>query len=462
MKKLYKNILVLFFLLMNHYVFAQNIAWQRVQTMGKGMNLSWLEGYWTGDPNNNYMDYLDLSLLPGYKDDIQLMAETGIKTLRLPVTFHHWEDGIAPYDIDRVEYFEAVDSMISWTKQNNMNIIICYHHGNLNTNNQDIERIRIGELWKQIATRYSNTNPDRVFFQIYNEPYNMDAADWQISAEYILGEIRTVTSSHTLIVGGTNWNSIQGLLQLEIFDDDNIIYDFHYYEPFVFTHQGASWVGDPVATTGIPYPYDANAMPSIDPLVIGTWGEGAFNNYMNDGNLSKITQDLQTAQNWMLTNGLPLICDEWGSFFPGGWESRCRHTSDVRNTLENLSIPYCYWEWDQGFSLFNGPPSLSNIEPCMEEAWDFSPSVVSVEGIKEYEFSLFPNPTTGQMLLEVEAFSSIKSVVIVNNLGQAIQQFPVTQKSTTWNLEDIQSGFYYIYFLNKNGIRISGTSFIKI
>ncbi|HRY27193.1 MAG TPA: NAD(+)/NADH kinase, partial [Geminicoccaceae bacterium] len=67
----------------------------------------------------------------------------------------------------------------------------------------------------------------------------------------------------TLVVSGACWGGADGLVALDPsrFPDDNLVWSFHSYAPFILTHQGAGWTGDisPYAT-GLPYPpYGANA-----------------------------------------------------------------------------------------------------------------------------------------------------------------------------------------------------------
>jgi hypothetical protein len=39
--------------------------------------------------------------------------------------------------------------------------------------------------------------------------------------------------------------------------------------------------------------------------------------------------------------------------------------------LDELHLPFAYWEWNQSFSFFNGDPALQNIPDCMSAAWGF-------------------------------------------------------------------------------------------
>lgn len=53
--------------------------------------------------------------------------------------------------------------------------------------------------------------------------------------------IRNNAPDVPIFLDGVQWNSVHTLKLLEKPDDGNIIYNFHFYEPFLFTHQNASW-----------------------------------------------------------------------------------------------------------------------------------------------------------------------------------------------------------------------------
>ena len=47
---------------------------------------------------------------------------------------------------------------------------------------------------------------------------------------------------HTLILAGDQVGKIEGLITTEPVDDENVMYSFTFYDPFLFTLQGAAWL----------------------------------------------------------------------------------------------------------------------------------------------------------------------------------------------------------------------------
>jgi endoglucanase len=369
MKRLFYFLGCLFFSLP---LLSQTTATQRASAIGKGMCLSWLERYWLGDPADGDIDYLDFNKLPNRKNDIKIMKSMGVKTLRLPVWFHGWYDANNnPQPRVAEKYFGVVDSLIKWTDEQGMNLIIDYHHGVLTKDNLNTEGGRIANIWQKLAQRYKYANPNRVFFEIYNEPAGMTTPEWMVVAQKITEAIRTVTSTHSIIIGPANFNDISDIGALSPLDDANIIYDFHFYDPFIFTHQGASWVGAPVSTISVPFPVTAYQMPSLNAQAIGTYGESLYNAYGQEGTAAFIISTLDKAKQWRTKNNRPLICGEMGSSASfAGESSRCRHLKTVRQALETLGMAFCWWDFDGEFRLFNNStPSVLALSDCIKDAW---------------------------------------------------------------------------------------------
>ncbi len=395
---------------------SQSVPFQRVATLGKGMALSWLERYWLGDPYRNFADYFDVNGIQNRKNDLLVMKQMGNKTLRLPVWFTGWYSTSSTNPtVLTPQYFTAVDSFVRWTNDLDMNIIIDYHLGELNRQNLSTETVRIANIWKSIAARYATSNPNRVFFEIYNEPYDLTSAEWKNAANSIVASIRTVAPAHTLIVGGTQYNDINYLDSLGTLRDNNIIYTFHFYEPFIFTHQGATWVenGLPMATTGIPFPYNGATMPTMNPLAKNTWGESSYQYYNINGTVEAINNQLRVAYLWQTAKQRPVYCGEFGSdALYGDVASRCRLLKTIRQTLEAWKIPFAWWDWDGGFKMFTGnTPSVSALPECFVDAWGMT--------------TIPPPPSTGNDLsvdlsANVAAYQPYTSIIyklVVTNKG---------------------------------------------
>ncbi len=61
--------------------------------------------------------------------------------------------------------------------------------------------------------------------------------------------MQEVAPKLTIVMSGGCWGGADGLSDIDpaTFHDDNIIWSFHTYDPFVFSHQGANWTDGPEA-----------------------------------------------------------------------------------------------------------------------------------------------------------------------------------------------------------------------
>ena len=127
--------------------------------------------------------------------------------------------------------------------------------------------------------------------------------------------IRQVAPHNTLIATGANYSSVRDLLRLEPLADGNVIYNFHFYQPHEFTHQGATW-GVPWwrETHSIPYPSTTEGMQALLAEVPDAVDRSDLeNNYFLDGwNAQRIKAIIDEAADWARAHRVPLICNEFG------------------------------------------------------------------------------------------------------------------------------------------------------
>ncbi len=334
---------------------ARLTAFKRAKSLDNGISVSWLEQTWNKDILKRDIDQHDFTLL----------KTLGFKSIRMPVGFNFFEQKKIPLDT----VLKQVDVIVDLCKKNNFKLVIDYHYGELNDNNYLTETPKITNLWLILTRRYKNVSSDNLLFDIYNEPPHMNEKIWKDAAYNITTAIRKIDADRTLIVGASNFNSIYELSRFVRLADENIIYTFHFYEPFFFTHQGANWVGDQVATIGVPFPYNAEKFPKLNPKAKNTWGETNYYQYRTDGNERALYDKLSIVKKWGEKYEVPLLCGEYGVYNQyADQDSRCRYIKAVRKTLKTLSIPGMLWDYNGTFSIFTGKPSIETLPNCMKDA----------------------------------------------------------------------------------------------
>jgi len=338
--------------------------------MGIGMNLSYLDNYWLGTRKRHYSDFAKPPEAAKRKKMLADVAKVGFKTVRIPICFGAWASLEPPYHWENAQGLEMADNFLKWARNNDLNVIVDLHHTEFDGKMAGAAATeRVVWLWTQIAEHFRSTDPEHVFFEIRNEPHDIKPEDWRAQAEAIITAIRAIDTKHTLIVGFHDWNSRQAMIDSKAFDDKNIIYTFHYYDPFVFTHQGATWTAIGMADTHpVPFP-GKTADIKLANSAKGTWVASQINNYGNDSLAEKMFADLKGAKDWSVRNSVPIFLGEFGSYgkYPT-MQDRCRHAAVVYSALGRLKIPNTWWEWDGGFNMFE--PGTTKIADCMQRAID--------------------------------------------------------------------------------------------
>jgi endoglucanase len=329
---------------------GQSVALQRVDRLGLGMNLSYLDNYWLGTKEKNFADFVKPAEAAKREKMFAEIAKAGFQTVRIPINFGAWASLNAPYRWENEEGLKTADLFVKWATANNLNAIIDLHHVEFDGSVKGAATTeRIVWLWRQIAERYKNTNPEKVFFELRNEPRDIKPEDWRAQAEEIIKTVRGIAPNHTLIVGFHDWNSRQALIDSKPFADSKIIYTFHYYDPFIFTHQGATWSSEGLPELkNVPFPWSKNAKIETPASAKGKWVENQINSYQKDSSADKMFADLRAEK-----NKVPIFVGEFGSYgkYPTT-EARCRHAAAVYTAFRKLKIPSAWWEWDGGFNIF--------------------------------------------------------------------------------------------------------------
>ena len=256
------------------------------------------------------------------------IKKAGFATVRLPVRWSAHAGKEAPYTIDP-KLAERVDWAIDQALMNELNIIVNVHHYGEMDDAPDEHLPRLLGLWQQIAARYKD-RPARVYFELLNEPHGkLTETKWNAAVPKLLAVVRKTNPKRPIIIGPGQWNSIRALDKLELPKDDrNLIVTVHCYDPFEFTHQGASWVKGSEKWKG------------------RTW-DGT------DAEKSAITKQLEKAATWAKSHDRPVFLGEFGAFQEADMKSRARWTHFVAREAERLGFSWSYWEFCSGFGAYD-------------------------------------------------------------------------------------------------------------
>ena len=285
------------------------------------------------------------------KKTFEQMKSLGIDVVRLPINLHSMTDGTPNYNLDSI-FIYFLDQVVDWSEELEINLILDNHTFDVNqSTDTNIDQILI-PVWTNMALHFQNRST-KLYYEVLNEPHGISDTRWNQIQQSVVNAIRSVDQKHTIIVGPANWNSYNNLSAMPVYSDINLIYTFHFYEPFIFTHQGASWT-DLGPLSDIPFPYDASRMPSCPPELIGTWVQTSMNNYSFDGTVSKVQSLLNVAVNFQKSRNAKLFCGEFGVYNPYSPDSdRVYWYGEIRKYLAQNNIPWTIWDYRGGFGLFD-------------------------------------------------------------------------------------------------------------
>ena len=301
--------------------------------------------------------------------DIALIKAMGFDHVRLSVNpqpmFRHGQADRIPAD-----YLGYLDSAVQMILDHGLAIILDVHPESdfkqkLATDDSFVEQFE--DYWRQLARHYSTTNPDLVSFEILNEPEFHDRYRWQGVQAKLAVAIREGAPLHTIIVAGAFWSSENELLFFDPLRDSNIIYNFHFYEPHIFTHQGATWSTNYVHyLKELPYPSTPDNVQPVAVLLPDAVNRLQAIHYgLDQWNALRIEGEIGQVAAWAKRWNVSVTCNEFGVYRKAANpQDRAAWISDVRTTLEKHGIGWTMWDYSGGFGVVtkqNGQPVPDDV-----------------------------------------------------------------------------------------------------
>ena len=225
-------------------------------------------------------------------------------------------------------------------------------------------------LWSTLARQFGDLPVARLAFEAFNEPqyYGWRAGRWPALQQRILRTIREHARHHLVLLSGNEGGSFKGLSHLPTSPDPSLAYTFHYYAPFLFTHQGAEWLDTRYTTAGlyrgVRYPAQFQAASPARLSRAHPKAEKELTEYLNeDWGMQRIRQDIDAVGRYAMSRGIRVLCNEFGVIRANvDAASRYRWINDVRSALEANGIGWALWDYKDIFGIAAESSPLINTE----------------------------------------------------------------------------------------------------
>lgn len=313
--------------------------------LGSGVNITrWM--CYLGDPNDqaHFRDYMKPA-------DWQNFKNLGVTFVRLCVSPEAIYDNGKP----KAANLPALDNALKALTDHGLLVFLDLHdNGQLKLDTPGNDNSGFTTFWQALATRYKGKYLNDVVFEPVNEPVFQQNDDvWTALQQRTVTAIRAIDPGRTILVSGTGWGGIDGLLKLQPLSQKNLIYSFHCYDPFFFTHQGASWVGEyPRDMKQVPFPSSPSAVQATiaanDPKFKGALEDYGRQQYGN----AYLRSRIKLAVDYGKKHGVPVMLGEFGAYPPvAPAESRARWFAGMLAACKAEGSPYCVWGYDDALGL---------------------------------------------------------------------------------------------------------------
>jgi len=305
---------------------TDSIAFKRAPMLARGINLS----NWFASSSDLSAAHIAKQVTPV---DLKLIHDMGFTYVRIGIEPSQFMSNGGFDSAESRAALSRMDEAIREAINNHLAVSLCLFP------TDDYKRQLQGQsgadqllfLWRMLAQHYASTDADHLFYELINEPEINDPYRWDGLQAAVVSAIRGIDLSHTIIATGSFYSGLPELLKIDPVRDGNVIYNFHFYEPMPFTHQGATW-------------------GSFEWNTLYLYGAAGWNR-------SSMLGRLMFARQWADSHHVPIICDEFGAYrstVPS--DSRTRYLRDVRSDLEQLHIGWSMWEYSGGFGLVTRTP----------------------------------------------------------------------------------------------------------
>ena len=286
--------------------------------------------------------------------DIETIAGWGLDHVRVPVDYNIFETDDGTLKNDGIEF---VDKAVEWCGKYGLNIVLDVHktfgfsfYSGDNENgffdNPELQE-RFYRLWERLSQRYGKYS-DRMTFELLNEVTDQAYSDkWNAIARKTIEMIRSYAPDTLIFIGGYWNNSVDALKDLEAPYDDKIVYNFHCYDPFLFTHQAAYWVDEMREDFRIDYPGDIKEYREKAVELDLTRIQDYLDIPDTGFDAGYFERRFENAVKLCEERGVALYCGEYGVIDRADPQQILNWYKDINSAFVKFGIGRCTWNYKE-------------------------------------------------------------------------------------------------------------------
>jgi len=291
------------------------------------------------------------------KSDIEYIASLGFDHVRVPVDYNVLEDEDGnPKDTG----FKHLEDCRKWCEEYGLNMLIdlheCYGYS-FDPLKKDMDRekffyddelqARFFKLWERIANAFK-AYPEQVAFEPLNEVVLIEVAEpWNVILQKYIKMMRNICPDSYIVVGGVCYNNVLSVPLLKVPVDDKIVFNFHCYEPMIFTHQGAYWVEQMPQDFRIGYPKTLEQYRKASTELSGDLAGAIFSDTISEIGEGFFEDIFKVAIEAAEKEGVALYCGEYGVIDLADNESKINWLTDIQNVFKKHGIGRALWNYKE-------------------------------------------------------------------------------------------------------------------
>lgn len=289
--------------------------------------------------------------------DIADIASLGFDHVRVPVDYNVLEDEQG----NTLESgFRYLENCRQWCEKNGLNMLIdlheCYGYS-FDPLKKDMDRRkffydralqeRFFALWGKIACRFCSY-PDQVAFEPLNEVVLFEVRDaWNEILRKYIKLIRSIAPQSYIVVGGVFYNSVMTVDWLSVPVDAKIVYNFHCYEPTIFTHQGAYWQEQMPLDFRIGYPMPVEEYRKKHKEIYHDTDGAIFMDGVSEMGIGFFEKIFRPAIDKAERDGVALYCGEYGVIDKADNNSKILWLEDINHAFDKFGIGRALWNYKE-------------------------------------------------------------------------------------------------------------------